>query len=175
MNKKGFTTIELILSFIMVVVILTSLIGFTTAYRGKVNDEELKSKLFDFKNTVLKVVYDDIIRYSVVRMSNCVGDDRCVNLVSEDGSIHTLKVVTETSGVVYIDYDGTRYLLPDSNLNKAYEETNDDGESNVTVFDSACNITDFKYTNYKNRIFTVKISFRHYMIDKDYDILITIN
>lgn len=175
MNKKGFTTIELIVSFIMVVVILTSLIGFTTAYRGKVNDEELKSKLFDFKNTILKVVYDDIIRYSVVRMSSCVGDDHCVNLVSNDGSIHTLRVVSEESGIVYIEYNGTKYQLPDSELNKAYKETSPNGESNIIITDSACNITDFKYTNYQNKIFTVKISFKHYMIDKPFDILITIN
>ncbi len=178
MNKKGFTTIELIVSFIMVVVILTSLIGFTTAYRGKVNDEEVKSQLFDFKNTILKTVYDDIIRYSVVRMSECVGEDNCVNFIGKDESVHTLKVEVETSGV-YINYNGTRYLLPDSNLNKVYEETYTDMDGNTqytrNVTDSACNITDFKYTNYQNKIFTVKISFKHYLIDEEYDILITLN
>ena len=174
MNKKGFTTIELIMSFIMVVIILTSLIGFTTGYRGKVNDEEVKSQLIDFKNTVLKAVYDDIIRYSVVRMSNCVGEDNCVNLVSRDGSVHTLKTFTDDNGV-YIAYDNTKYKLPDSNLNKTYEETLDDGTTKVNVTDSACNITDFQYMNYKNKIFTTKITFKHYLIDEEYEILITIN
>ena len=173
MNRKGFTTIELVVSFIMVVVILTSLISFTSAYRGKVSDEEVKSQLVDFKNTILKVVYDDIIRYSVVRMSSCVGDDNCVNLIGQDGSTHTLKVLSKMDGV-YISYDGTNYLLPDSNLNKTYEEILDNGETKINVSDSACNITDFKYVNYQNRIFTVKISFKHYLIDEEYDILINI-
>ena len=176
MNRKGFTTIELVVSFIMVVVILMSLIGFTTAYRGKVSNEEVKTQLVDFKNTVLKAVYDDIIRYSVVRMSSCVGENNCVNLVSQDGSIHTLKtIIDDTTGVVYIQYNGTNYMLPDSNLNKIYKELNDDGEMEVKVTDSACNITDFKYTNYKNKIYTVKITFKHYLINEDFDILITIN
>ena len=43
MNKKGFTTVELVISFIMVIVILTSLIGFTIAYRDKISIEETKS------------------------------------------------------------------------------------------------------------------------------------
>ena len=179
MNKKGFTTIELIVSFIMVVVILTSLIGFTTAYRGKVNDEEVKSQLFDFKNTILKVVYDDIMRYSVVRISECVGEDNCVNFISQDGSVRPLKVEVSENGSVYVNYNNTKYLLPDSNLNKVYEETYTDNNGNTqytrSVTDAACNITDFKYTNYQNRIFTVKMTFKHYLIDEEYDILITLN
>lgn len=188
MNKKGFTTIELIVSFIMVVVILTSLIGFTTAYRGKVNDEEVKSQLFDFKNTILKTVYDDIIRYSVVRMSECVGEDNCVNFIGNDESVHTLKTqiiycddnnCDKKNDGTYIIYDGTKYLLPDSNLNKVYYEKIIDELGNEVKIpqstDSACNITDFKYTNYQNKIFTVKITFKHYLIDEEYDILITLN
>ena len=178
MNKKGFTTIELIVSFIMVIVILTSLIGFTTAYRGRVSNEEVKTQLIDFKNTILKVVYDDIIRYSVVRMSSCVGEDNCVNLISQDGSIHTLKIETKMDGV-YVKYNDTNYKLPDSELNKAYEEVINDANgneiSNVIVTDSASNFTDFKFTNYQNKIFTVKMSFKHYLIDEEFEILITLN
>ena len=174
MNKNGFTTIELIVSFIMVVIILTSLIGFTTAYRGRVSNEQVKSQLIDFKNTILKTVYDDITRYSVISMASCVGEDNCVNLIGEDQSIHPLKTVIQTDGV-YISYDGKKYKLPDSELNKTYEETVNGTETKVEVTDSASNFTDFKFTNYDNRIFTVKISFKHYLIDEEYDILITIN
>ena len=55
MNKKGFTTIELIVSFIMVVIILASLVGFTVNYRDRVKQEEVKSQLYDFKNSITKI------------------------------------------------------------------------------------------------------------------------
>ena len=45
MNKKGFTTVELIVSFVMVVILLGSLIGFTITYRDKVKVGEVKSQL----------------------------------------------------------------------------------------------------------------------------------
>lgn len=177
MNKKGFTTIELILSFIMVVVILTSLIGFTTAYRGRVNREQTKSALIDFKNTVTKAVYDDIISHNVVSMTNCVGEDNCVNLIGQDGSIHTLKVEVianssdKKNDGVYLKYNDIKYKLPDSELNKTYV----DADLNVQVTDSACNITDFIYSNYNNRIFNVKIPYKHYLIDDKFEISITIS
>ena len=185
MNKKGFTTIELIVSFIMVVVILTSLIGFTTAYRGRVSTEEVKTQLIDYKNTILKVVYDDIVRYSVIRMAPCVGEDNCVNFIGQDGNIQsTLKTITVVNNNnpkengVYINYKGVDYKLPDSNLNKTYVEIEHDNNGNevyqYNVTDSACNITNFKYTNYENRIFTLKMTIKHYLIDEEFNILITI-
>ena len=179
MNKKGFTTIELILSFIMVVVILTSLIGFTTAYRGRVNNEQVKTQLIDFKNTVTRIVYDDIVNHDIVGMRECVGEDNCVNLIGQDDNIHTLRSVYQysTNNVdkknngVYIEYDGKKYKLPDSELNKTYT----DSDLNVQVTDSACNITGFEYKNYGNRIYTVKIPFKHYLINEEFEILITIS
>ena len=54
MNKKGFTTVELIVLFILVIILLGSLIGCTVTYRVIMKKEEIRSQLIDFKNTITK-------------------------------------------------------------------------------------------------------------------------
>ena len=51
-NNKGFTTVEVVLSFSLVVVILASMVSIVVNYRDRVTDEEVKTQLLDFKNTI---------------------------------------------------------------------------------------------------------------------------
>ncbi len=182
MNKKGFTTIELIVSFVMVVILLASLIGFTINYRDKVRQEEIISQLYDFKNTITKIVYDDIISLNYSNASLCVGIDNCVVFTDESKNSHTLKVenICECENMsdcslnkcgVYIVYDGVKYLLPDSDLNKYYKDSN----NNIEVIESASNLTSFKLNTYNNSIYSLKMTFNHYRMDKDLEIMLTIN
>ena len=187
MNKKGFTTIELIISFMMVSIMLASLIGFTINYRDKVKQEEVRSQLYDFKNTITKIVYDDIITQRYVNMSLCVGVDNCVNFVDESGKSHTLKIENSCEDFncdirpcelkkcgVYLIYNNKRYLLPDSDLNKYYKES-DSADSPISVIESACNLSSFSLKTYENSLYNLKISFSHYAIKDNIDIMLTIN
>ena len=125
MNKKGFTTVELIVSFIMIVIILISLVGFTVNYRDKVKIEQVKSNLNDFKNTVTKAVYDDITINNIKSIEYCVGEDNCVNFIDSRNKLHTLKIFYECvlkngtcSYRTYLSYNNIKYELPDSDINK---------------------------------------------------------
>ena len=177
MNKKGFTTIELIVSFIMVVIILSSLIGFTISYRNRVSNEEIKTKLIDYKNSITKMIYDEIINGNLVSINSCIGEIHCANFIDKEGNSHTLRIETITSNNKnrgsYINYDGTRYLLPDSDLNKT--KTRLDDESEVEVYEEACNFTSFNLENYQNKIYNLKIKFKHFLLDEEYVISLTIN
>ena len=186
MNKKGFTTIELIVSFVMVVIILASLVGFIVTYRDKVKKEELKSQLIDFKNTITKTVYDDIIALNYKSMSLCVGKDNCVVMMDENGDSHVLKIENSCNPEkincsvnpcelsecgVYLVYDDTRYMLPDSDVNIYYKENYDE---DIRVLTSASNITTFNFQE-KNSIYNLKMTFKHFMIDDEIEIMLTIN
>ncbi len=172
LNKKGFTIAEVIVSFSLISMLLASLIGAMMFYRDKVKDEETKSQLWDFKNTVTKVLYDDIIYKNIVKAENCVGSvgqngegaGTCINLIDKDNNPHTLKIDEVESGNnkgVYILYDGTKYKLPDSDLG--------------TGTDRICDFLDgFEVTSYDNRLYKVKTSFRHKDMDITHDILIVI-
>ncbi len=176
MNKKGFTTVELIVSFVMVVILLSSLIGFTVTYRDRVKKEELMSQLYDFKNTITKTVYDDIISLNFKSMTYCVGLNNCVNFVDENDASHVLKVEnqcdTENKCGVYVVYDDVNFLLPDSNLN-TYSKENSDGL--INVIESASNISSFELKTYKNSLYNLKMTFKHFLLNDDIEIMLTIN
>ena len=60
MNKKGFTTVELILTMAIVIVIMGTISGVTYNYRDRSNAEEEITEVTNFKNSVTKTIYDDI-------------------------------------------------------------------------------------------------------------------
>lgn len=184
MNKKGFTTIELIVSFVMVVILLSSLISFTIAYRDKVKTEEVESELIDFKNVITKTVYDDIIDLNFISMSPCVGQDNCVVMMDENGLSHVLKIESscKTNNCdyspcnlsdcgVYLVYNETKYLLPDSDLNTYYRSNLED---ETRVSKSFSNLFDFNLKS-ENSIYNLKITFKHFELDNVIEIMLTIN
>lgn len=164
LNNKGFTIAEVLVSFSMITIILASIISSTIHYRDRLKQEEIISQLTDFKNTVTKVIYDDIVTGNIVRVERCIGTSNCVNFVNEDGSSHTLKIidVKETTEVstrgAYLYYDGIKYMLPDSDLG--------------TGTDRVCDfMSGFEVLDYNGRLYKVKVTFRHKDIDLENDLL----
>ena len=61
MNKKGFTTIELVLTIVLVVIIMMTITSVTYTYRDRSNYEELITEVTNYKNTLTKIIYDDLL------------------------------------------------------------------------------------------------------------------
>jgi type II secretory pathway pseudopilin PulG len=171
LNKKGFTIAEVIVSFVLVSIILASLIGAMVYYRDKVKDEEVRTQLWDFKNSITKVMYDDIISKNIVGVENCLGEvvdnnsRRCINLVDKENRAYPLKIEEVSSGSnqgVYLVYNGVKYKLPDSDLGT--------GNDRVCDFISGINVN-----IYDNKIFKIKTSFHHKGLDIYHDILVVIS
>ena len=173
LNKKGFTIAEVIVSFSLISVILASLISSMMYYRDKVKDEEVRSQLWDFKTTVTKIIYDDIINKPIVSAENCLGgvgangqgSGTCVNLIDKSGGNHTLKIDEVESGNnqgVYLLYDGIKYMLPDSDLG--------------TGADRVCDfISGLELQSFDNKLYRIKATFRHKDMDITHDLLFIIN
>lgn len=141
MNKKGFTLIETILSFALVTVILVTLVAITVNYREKVENEQMNTMMTEFKTSVTKMVYDDIVLQDYEKLSNkvdakpftsitaCSGDAKCARLNRSDGTYAELRVVNNTpqnTGAckgnfgIYLDYYNGSHncvFLPDSDRN----------------------------------------------------------
>lgn len=169
LNNKGFTIAEVLVSFTLITAILLSIIGSTVFYRDKLKMEVVKSQLVDFKNTITKVVYDDIIAGKVVRAEPCIGERNCLNLYGKDNSPHKFIVTEEFSTTggrrgVYVNYDGNEYMLPDSDLAEM------DENGNVIRI---CNITSGIRFSYYGSLYTIKLNFEHRDYDLKYDIILT--
>ena len=151
MNKKGFTTIELIVSFTLVTIILFSLISFSINYRNKSHLMEIENSLNEFKNNFTKIVYDDIISGKVTKITSC-DSSNCANLLGDES--YQIKVV-EKDKDVYLSYRDILYQIPNSTKNNTI-------------------INDFEISNYDD-LYHLKITIHHTVINKDLAILININ
>ena len=170
LNNKGFTIAEILVSFTLITMILLSIIGSTIFYRDKLKEEEVKSQLVDFKNSITKILYDDIINEEIDHVETCLGVSNCVNLIGKDNVSHTLKIIevyessdTQKRGV-YLSYDGLKYFLPDSDL------MGRDSAGNIV---KTCDFINGIRVNYYNDMYTIKMTMDHANYDYQSDIIVT--
>lgn len=167
MNKKGFTVVEVVIAFSMLGVVLISLFGFVTFYRDKTKNEETRTQLLDFKNTIMKVVYDDIVSDKIVKIEYCDGIEKCINFKDSNNETHVLKIVEDPiiesvkKKGLYLNYDEMMYMLPDSDLR--------DTNGYMCFFD------EFTLQNYNDEIYSLKITFMHHSLNESFTINLTIN
>ena len=143
MNNKGFTTVEVIVSFALVVIIMASMTTMLVAYRDSINIEETKTKIVEFKNSFTYMVYTDIVSFKINSIQPCKdsANSFCVGFLS-DGELKTKlslesDVITSSSGDkqrrIYLNYNGIKMMLPDSDLNKNFKDSDGIEKENTIV------------------------------------------
>lgn len=117
MNKKGFTTVELVLTIILVTTLMATITSVTLVYRDRADYEEAIASVKDYKNTLTKIIYDDILDTSNPVTSITYDSDKdYYTLVRKENSI-TLKIINVNENdkkEVGIEYGGIKYLVPGS-------------------------------------------------------------
>lgn len=68
-NNKGMTSIEVLISFIIVAAITISLFDTVTSYKTKQQIESYKNVITEFKNSTTKLINNDIIKYKLAAVS----------------------------------------------------------------------------------------------------------
>jgi len=167
MNNKGFTTVEVIVSFALVVIIMASMTTMLVAYRDSINVEETKTKIVEFKNSFTYMVYTDIVSFKIDSIQPCKDSTKsfCVGFLS-NGELKTKlelesDTITSVSGEkqrrIYLNYNGIKMMLPDSDLNKNFKDT-DGVEKENTIVD----IHDFILKNdANNEVYSLLIPIEH--------------
>ena len=113
MNRKGFTTIELLLTMLVVVTIMASITAVTYTYRDRSKYEETLTEVIDYKNMVTKIIYDDIVDSTnpVVKLSRV--DAKNYTLTRKNNSTISLQIMDDVNKAG-IKYNGIEYVIPDS-------------------------------------------------------------
>ena len=174
MNKKGFTTIEVIVCFALIAAILASMTSVIVNYRDRVINAQAETRILDFKNTFTKLIYDDIITENITSMSECVGNYQCVNLIGSDSTVYPLTATTYESATgnykkgIYFSYKSNYYFLPESELN-SYDVTGNNDHYMINVDSFRVTIDD------TNHLYKVIIPIQHYGINKSADITLVIS
>lgn len=139
LNNKGFTVIELVLSFLFVTILSISLYQLVVNYKEKSQLESIQSELINFKTKVIIDIERDITKYFLKNMDYCTTTDvtgktkivnKCVDLTFGNGTKKRLQILSETKkdeikwenggeqtfeyNVPYISYGGIKYSIPDA-------------------------------------------------------------
>ena len=183
LNNKGMTTVEILVSFVLVVVISVSLYSMVSTYTNKQHVESYRDKITTYKNLLTKEIQDDLIKKGLISASvNKVDNTTELKMTFKDGSTRVLLVQQQLSkgydgtgefqrnDEFSIEYgksgDTTRYVLPELG-----RDTNAAGEK---VYDLRIHKVDI---NIDDNILTIKIDFYHPDFSNHYgiDIVCPIN
>ncbi len=113
MNNKGFTTIELLLTMLLVVIIMATITNVTYTYQDRSNYEEIISETVNYKNNLTKVIYDDILNPADRVVSITKVNDNTFNLITTTNKIYPLQII-ENINEVSINYNEVNYIIPGS-------------------------------------------------------------
>lgn len=108
-NKKGFTVIELILSFSFVMIISLGMFSILTSYRERQLMISLESDMKSFQNNITTVIQNDITDDVLEKAEYCSGpmgnNPDCVVLYFKNGAAKKLEIKTAQ----YTDEDGNDF------------------------------------------------------------------
>ena len=96
LNNKGITTIEVIISFVLVVIISASLFTTITAYNAKRLTESYKSQIYTYKNQLTKTIQDDLIKKGLVEVTYnkyTSASDTSYSVLTEDKSSNNKMII----------------------------------------------------------------------------------
>ena len=158
MNKKGFTTVELLLTMVVVLTIMVSITSVTYTYRDRSKYEEIKTEITDYKNMVTKIIYDDILDSDNKAVQIEKVNDTEYNIVKMDNTIINLKVIDENNRIG-IKYNNTDYIIPASNKSLITFER--------TIYQS--------FPNSSLEIYSLDIVFSHKSLEDDFKIHLVVS
>jgi len=113
MNKKGFTTIEMILTMVLVIVIMITITEVVFTYRDRSTYEETLASIVNYKNNLTTIIYDDIVNDNPIVLLNEIEANNKYELVKADGSKTYLTIINEEKKVGIL-YDEVFYQIPKS-------------------------------------------------------------
>lgn len=138
LDKKGFTVIELILSFAFVMFLALGMFALVNNYRARQQKESTKKDLTVLQNTLTEDIYKDTVQRKVDYIRYCQNDkgeniNQCINIKFLDGTEKQLKVVKEDKQVTedgtsfsyssfYIQYGTIKYENPAPKFAKVVDD-----------------------------------------------------
>lgn len=171
LDNKGFTVIELILSFTLVMFLALGMFALVNNYRNRQQKETLKKELLSFQNTLTQDIYQDILERKVDNIKYCKDSNgidikQCVNIKFLDGEEKQLKVeekeektVEDGTSFTYetfnIIYGGVKYKNPEPKFAKVMNEY---------ILTKTVDTDNLEY----GVIYKIKIRIEHQDIDDEY-------
>lgn len=127
-NKKGITSVELLVCFIIISAIVVSMYNLILNYRNREQIEEINNEVISFSNNLQKEIQTDLIMGHLMEVNNLSDDGYSATLVFNNPNSYTTTIsINPNTGVIsygktgdVIDYEipgiADLMLSPDSKI-----------------------------------------------------------
>ena len=128
LNKKGITSVELLVCFIIISTIVVSMYNLILNYRNREQIEEINNEVITFSNNIQEVIQSDLIMGHLTEVSNVGIDGYTATLAFNNPNEYTTTIsINPNTGVIsygrtgdVIDYEipaiADLMLSPDSKI-----------------------------------------------------------
>ncbi len=107
-EKNGFTTIELLVCFVIITSITISLFGVILNYKNKQQIVGIKGEVHSYITTITKMIEDDLIK---AKLTSVTIEGKRATLQFQDGSSKILNVVENNMSDMIIQYGPSNNLI----------------------------------------------------------------
>lgn len=104
MKNKGFTLIEMLVSFVLSIVLIIILFQLILNLKEVYMSSGIKSELLNKQNIITNKIYKDLKEKQVISLEECEPALVCVNLNFSDGTTKTIKADEIDKTIEYDDY-----------------------------------------------------------------------
>lgn len=151
-NNKGFTIIELLVSFVLSMIIITLMFQLILNLKDVFQTSALKTDLLNKQNLMINKIYTDLLENKVTTINSCGID--CISFTFNDGTTKNLYANIEKGLLTYDNY--TIKLNNQSYFTNVKIETN--GTQNTVKNNKILSIDIPIYNNlFKNENFGINI------------------
>lgn len=129
LNEKGMTTVEILVCFVLISIISVSMYTTISTYNNKENIESVKEKIYTYKNTLTKIIQDDLIKNG---LTNATINSQNISSGSEHGMQYTINMSFKDGSSKKLII--TRYLASSKMSAEEKDYSNDSNNNNNDQF-----------------------------------------
>ena len=115
LNKKGITSVELLVCFIIISTIVVSMYNLILNYRNREQIEEINNEVIAYSNNLQEIIQTDLIQGHLVDVTNVSSTLRSATLSFDNPSSYKTSIsISPSSGVISYGRSGDtiRYEIP---------------------------------------------------------------
>ena len=179
LNNRGMTSVEVLISFVVVVIISVSMYGTVSSYQNKEHIESCKEKIMTYKNLLTKEINDDLIKKGLVAVQTEDFDETKseyrIVFVFKNGEKKRLIITMQKAYELDSDLDASKYKddifiisYGDIGNETKYPLPNlgeDVNQNNKRMYDLRISTVDIST---KNGVFSLYVGFSHPDLENRY-------
>ncbi len=115
LNKRGLTSVELLVCFVIVSTIVVSMYNLILSYRNKEQIEEINNEVISFSNTLQRDIQEDFIKGHLVNVANVSSNGyRATFTFANPSTYQTTLNIKPDDGIISYTKNGntTDYKIP---------------------------------------------------------------